>query len=118
MTSPSSSPGPVTSPSASLVPQNPYESAAPLVSTETEINKLAARSKQSFATCAGAAQLHGEITVAFQVLANGTVANAAAVQNTTGDAQLANCLVAIISRWQVSPHQGAPLSFVRPFHYP
>jgi hypothetical protein len=59
----------------------------------------------------------GSIDVALQVLPDGSVINVAAVENTTGNAALASCLVRIISGWRVSPFEGNPMSFVRPFTY-
>lgn len=124
-TSSSSSSGPVTSPSGSAGPtthpQDPYADAtpAPKLTTEQEVEKLYAKSKGTFDRCLGAAgTVHGRIQVAFQVLADGHVANAAAVENSTGNAELGRCLVATISGWAVAPHSSTALSFVKPFNYP
>ncbi|NVB82138.1 MAG: hypothetical protein HOV81_27400 [Kofleriaceae bacterium] len=114
-----SSSGPVTSPS-STTPQDPYADTtpAPKLTTEQEVNKLAASSKSTFDRCAGASEAHGRIQIAFQVLADGRIANAAAVENSTGNTELGRCLVAAISGWTLSPHSGPAQSFVRPFNYP
>jgi hypothetical protein len=110
---------PTTTPTTSSVsgaPEDPY--GAEQVSPQVEIDRLAARSKGAFDRCRqDAGAIHGGITIAFRVLADGRIGNAVAVENTTGDAQLASCLVATIGTWRVSPHDGAPLSFMRSFQY-
>lgn len=95
-------------------PQDPYK--AP--NTEQEIDAAAARSSAAFNRCAADASAHGAIKVAFQVRYDGRVINAAAVENTTGNAELARCLVAEISSWHVSAHNGTTINLVRPFTYP
>ncbi len=95
-------------------PQDPY--AAP--NTEQEIEAQAAGSKADFAACAKDHPGHGSIKVAFQVRYDGRVINAAAVENTTGSSELARCLVAEISSWKVSAHNGTSINMLRPFTYP
>lgn len=117
VTSPS---GPVTSPSGGVpVTSVPTETQPqPKLSTEAEIGALVNRSKASFERCRADQPIAGSIDVAFHVNPDGSIANAAAVENTTGNAELAACLVRIIAGWRVSPFQGNPMSFVRPFTYP
>jgi len=111
---PAPSAGPVTSPSA--IGAAP---AAPARSTQAEIDAQARASRAAFRSCHEAApDAQGAIEVAFRVLADGRVSNVAVVDNTTGNGELARCLERTISSWKVSPHDGAPLSFVRPFSYP
>lgn len=95
-------------------PQDPYQ--AP--NTEQEIDKAAAKSKATFDRCAANHVGHGSIKVAFQVRGDGRVINAAAVENTTANVELARCLVAEISTWHVSAHSGASINLLRPFTYP
>lgn len=109
---PLTSPGPITSPSTDV---DPVPAAQP--STDSEINSLAARSKASFDRCRSDQPASGSVDIAFRVNPDGTVANAAAVANTTNDDELAACLVRIISGWRVSPFEGNAMSFVRPFTY-
>jgi hypothetical protein len=85
---------------------------------DDEIDAAAARSKAAFAGCAADHPGHGAINIAFQVSTDGRVINAAAVENTTGNADLARCLIAEVSKWRVSAHTGAPVSLVRLFTYP
>ena len=99
-------------------PQDPYDPARAL---NSEVDLQALRSQTAFDRCydeANAAQaIHGELSVAFQVLTDGRVANASAVENTTGSAQLGTCLAGIIGRWSFATHPAASSSFVRPFSY-
>jgi len=95
-------------------PQDPYQ--AP--NTEQEIDAAAARSSAAFARCAADQSAHGTIKVAFQVRYDGRVINAAAVENTTGNTELARCVVAEVSSWQVSAHNGTTINMLRPFTYP
>jgi hypothetical protein len=95
-------------------PQDPY--AVP--NTEQELDAAAARSKATFAKCAADHQVRGAIKIAYQVSYDGRVINAAAVENSTGNDALARCLVAEISTWKVSAHNGTALDFLRPFTYP
>ncbi|HEX5059805.1 MAG TPA: hypothetical protein VFV99_10625, partial [Kofleriaceae bacterium] len=95
-------------------PQDPYQ--AP--NTEQEIDAVAARSSAAFARCAAAQSAHGSIKIAFQVRYDGRVINAAAVENTTNNADLARCLVTEISSWHVSAHNGTTINMLRPFTYP
>jgi hypothetical protein len=101
-------------PGAPKEPQDPYQTP----NTEQEIDKAAAKSKAAFDRCAISHIGHGSIKVAFQVQGDGRVINAAAVENTTANAELARCLVAEISTWKVSAHSGASISLLRPFTYP
>lgn len=107
--------GPVTSPSA----LGATTAGPTVVSTKAEVDAKASASRAAFQGCREAAPgAQGTIEVAFRVLADGHVANVAVVENTTGNGELARCLERTISSWKVSPHDGAPLSFVRPFSYP
>jgi TonB family protein len=107
----------VTAPGGHVSPEDPY--AAPTVSIEAEVNQHAARSQGAFDRCLGeAAPVHGTIEIAFRVMADGRVANAAAVENSTGNTELARCLASTIASWRMSAHAGPALDFVRPFHYP
>ena len=95
-------------------PQDPY----PVADTEREIDAAAAKSKAALDRCAAdVGPVQGKIDIAFQVRADGRVANAAAVSNTTGNAELARCLVAEVSSWRVSAHSGAAINMLRPFTY-
>jgi hypothetical protein len=94
-------------------PQDPYPD------PEREIDAAAARSKPAFARCASNhGPAHGAIQIAFQVRSDGKIANAAAVENSTGNSELARCLVAEIASWRVSAHGGATIDMFRPFTYP
>lgn len=96
-------------------PQDPYE--AP--DTAREIERVAGRSNASFERCkTNFGPAHGTIQIAFQIKPDGRVANAAAVENSTGNTDLANCLVTVVSSWRVSAHQGEAINMVRPFTYP
>lgn len=95
-------------------PQDPY--VAP--NTEREVDAAAAHSKAAFDRCASAGDAHGTIKIAFQVRHDGRVINAAPVENSTGNTDLARCLVAEISTWNVSAHNGTSINMVRPFTYP
>ncbi len=109
----SSDPRPVTA--VPSEPQDPYE--AP--DTAREIERLAGRSAASFQRCeSNFGRAHGTIQIAFQVKPDGRVANAAAVENSTGNTDLANCLVTVVSSWRVSAHHGDAINMVRPFTYP
>jgi hypothetical protein len=89
------------------------------VSTESEINAKVMGSHTAFGHCREqAGEVHGDIQIAFRVLGDGHIGNASIVEDTTGSASLAACLRDTISTWNVTPHNGAPLSFVRPFTYP
>lgn len=101
-------------PDAPKEPQDPY----PAPNTEQEIDKAAAKSKAALDRCAATHVGHGSIKVAFQVRGDGRVINAAAVENTTANTELARCLVAEISTWKVSAHSGASINLLRPFTYP
>jgi hypothetical protein len=95
-------------------PQDPY--AVP--NTENEIDDEAARSKAAFAKCGTNHPGRGAIKIAFQVRYDGQVINAAAVENSTGNDDLARCVAGEISTWKVSAHNGSALNFLRPFTYP
>ena len=58
------------------------------------------------------------IKIALQDRGDGRVIKAAAVENTTGNADLARCLITEISSWRVSAHNGAAINLLRPFTYP
>lgn len=95
-------------------PEDPYQTP----NTEQEIERAAAKSKAAFDRCAARSSPHGSIKIALQVRGDGRVINAAAVENTTGSSELAHCLVAEVSTWTVSAHDGAAINLVRPFTYP
>ncbi len=121
-TPPSASSGPVTAPSGPVTSPNgggaePAQPAATPASTASEIEALAQRSAGGFARCKGDAAVAGYIEIAFNVNPDGSVSNASAVENTTGSAELGNCLTRVIAGWRVSPFQGARRSFMRPFSY-
>ena len=78
----------------------------------------AASSRGVFLLCHNnAGEVHGTIHIAFKVLPDGRVVHIAAVENTTGSDQLANCLANTIAAWSFPPHTGEPSEFVRPFNY-
>jgi outer membrane biosynthesis protein TonB len=97
----------------------PTTSQDPHADPAQEIEAAAARSQPAFARCASEhGPARGAITIAFQVRPDGRVANAAAVENSTGNGELARCLVAEIASWRVSAHGGAAINMSRPFTYP
>ena len=99
--------------SVPAAPQDPYPD------PKREVDAAAARSTPVFARCAADhGPARGAIQIAFQVRPDGQIANAAAVENSTGNAELARCLVAEIASWRVSAHGGATLDMFRPFTYP
>jgi outer membrane biosynthesis protein TonB len=87
-----------------------------------EVDRQAARSRNTFARCYDDANaigpIHGSVRIAFQVLPDGTVAHAVPVDNTTGSQLLASCLTSAIAGWTLAPHTGPAAEFVRPFSYP
>lgn len=88
-------------------------------STEAEIATKVMGSRTAFGNCRDqAGEVHGNIDIAFRVLGDGAIGNVSVVEDTTGSATLAACLRDTIATWKVTPHNGAPLSFVRPFTYP
>lgn len=98
-----------------LAPEDPYRPP----DTQREIEALATRSQAAFSRCEGHfGPARGAIQIAFQVRGDGRVIHAAAVENSTGNTDLANCLVAVVSSWRVSAHHGDPINMVRPFNYP
>jgi len=107
--------GPKVVTSVPTQPVDPY----PVADMAKEIDAAAAKSKSSFDRCAtDAGSVQGSIKIAFQVRADGHVINAAAVENSTGDAELARCLVTEVSTWRVSAHDGAAINLLRSFSYP
>ena len=114
-TSKPSGSGPVTHPSSG--PEDPYGDAQVAFDLDTETSRLAAASNHSFARCE-TATVHGSVKIAFQVLPDGSVQHATAVENTTGDPALAQCLASVISAWRYTAHAGAVVNFMRPFNYP
>jgi hypothetical protein len=100
--------------SVPTTPQDPY--LAP--NTEREIDAAAASSKAAFARCAADHPAQGALKIAFQVRGDGRVINASAVENSTGNAELARCVSAEVSTWRVSAHDGAAINMLRPFTYP
>jgi coiled-coil-helix-coiled-coil-helix domain-containing protein 2 len=100
--------------SVPTTPQDPY--LAP--NTEREIDAAAASSKAAFAKCAADHPAQGALKIAFQVRGDGRVINASAVENSTGNAELARCVSAEVSTWRVSAHDGAAINMLRPFTYP
>jgi hypothetical protein len=91
---------------------------APTPNPQQEIDALAAGAKASFAQCAADYPAHGSIKIAFQVRPDGRVSNVAAVENATGNTDLARCLIVEISSWRVTAHNGAAINMLRPFTYP
>ena len=101
--------------SVPTAPVDPYSQP----DTGKEIEAAAAGSKKAFARCATeAGSVQGTIKIALQVRHDGHVINAAAVENTTNDGELARCLVSEVSTWRVSAHNGAALNLLRVFNYP
>ncbi len=95
-----------------LDPQDPSDD------LENEIDLAASRSRAELDRCHTAAgAVHGAIRIAFEVLPDGHVTHAAAVENTTGSTQLADCLSAAVGRWAFAVHPAQPTDFVRPFSY-
>jgi hypothetical protein len=121
VTSPSSGPAPAKTEEPKRVDGVPTQPVDPYPKTDTnqEIEAAAGASKPAFARCvAQAGEVHGSIKVALQVRSDGHVINAAAVENTTGDAELGRCLVSEVSTWRVSAHDGAAINLLRTFNYP
>jgi TonB family protein len=60
--------------------------------------------------------LSGKVVVEFSIQTSGRVSGASAAQNTTGDAQLASCVVGVIRRlrWNPGPEDGA-VTYSYPF---
>jgi TonB family protein len=87
---------------------------------ETQLARHTAESKAAFDRCAVAAgaDLHGSVKIAFRVLEDGSVANAVAVEDSTGMPTLGQCLAQTITAWRFTPHSGAPINSVRAFNYP
>ncbi|MGE5185585.1 MAG: hypothetical protein ACM31C_26170, partial [Acidobacteriota bacterium] len=95
-----------------LDPQDPYDD------LENEIDLAASRSQAELARCRqSAGDVHGAIRIAFEVLPDGHVTHTAAVENSTGSSQLADCLAAAVARWTFAVHPAQPTDFVRPFSY-
>jgi hypothetical protein len=101
------------SPAAKLDPQDPY------ATLDNEIDLTASRSQPAFDRCrASAPDVHGSIRIAFEVTPDGRVAHPAAVANTTGSAELADCIAQTIGGWTFAVHPAQATDFVRPFAYP
>ena len=87
----------------------------------SEVDLATERTRTEFDACyagaGGARMVHGSVTVAFRVVADGRVANAAAVENTTASREVAACLVAAIGRWTFVARPSVPASFSRTFTY-
>jgi hypothetical protein len=114
-TATSDEPRPVSS--IPTTPQDPY--ADPEQEARQEIEAVAARSKPAFDRCASEhGPARGAITIAFRVKPDGRVANAAAVENSTGNGELARCLAAEIASWRVSAHGGPAINIFWPFTFP
>lgn len=50
--------------------------------------------------------LEGRVTIRFAIGGSGAVLSSAPTQNTTGDADVANCIATAVSRWRFPPPQG------------
>jgi hypothetical protein len=106
------------SPSGSDEPDATAEVAA-------DLDRIASHSKPIFDHCYSTATkalpadqpLSGTLKIAFQVLPDGKIAHAAAVQNTTGSEQLASCMVNEVGGWVLHPHTGATIDFARDFAF-
>lgn len=110
---------PEPAPASARRPTAPATPPAKTVSTEAEIATKVMGSRTAFGHCREqAGEVHGNIDIAFRVLGDGGVGNVSIVEDTTGSPTLAACLRDTIATWKVTPHNGAPLSFVRPFTYP
>ena len=111
---------PPTKPKKLVAPAGPVDPYA--VDLGAEIDHQTTSSRPAFARCykdaTTSGALHGQIRIAFQILANGLVSHASAVDNTTGSDALASCLAGAINGWTFSAHAGEPIGFVRPFAYP
>ena len=83
-----------------------------------EIDAKIAHAKSVFAHCGEQFPGKGIVQIAMQVRADGKVINVAAVTNSTGNPQLAQCIGVEIASWTVSPHSGDPVNLFRPFTYP
>lgn len=122
VTSPTTSPstGPTTSPNGPITDPGHDDSAAPAgFDLKGEANKLAAGSNDLFTRCLGAAgKVHGQIKIAYQVNPDGTVTHPFAVENSTSNDQLGQCLADVIATWRFSAHAGEVQNAVRPFTYP
>jgi hypothetical protein len=94
----------------------PAPAAAP--SPSDEIDAKIAKAKSVFAHCGEQFPGKGIVQIAMQVRADGKVINVAAVENSTGNPQLAQCIGVEIASWTVSPHSGDPVNLFRPFTYP
>ena len=106
-----------TSVAAASSPADPYAGAAEL-DLAAQVDAALARVHGQIAKCGQDAAAHGQIRIAFQVLPDGHIAHAAAVENATGVASLATCLTGVISSITTSPHSGGATDFMRPFSYP
>jgi hypothetical protein len=100
-------------------PQDPYDSAHAL---SNEVELQGDRTRTDFERCVDQAlqiaPVHGAIRVSFEVATDGRVSKVKAVQNTTGAAGLATCLVSTIAAWSFATHPTHAMTFVRPFTYP
>lgn len=59
-----------------------------------------------------APDLHGRVALRFTIAANGSVAQASVRENTTGNAQLAQCLVTRLKNWQFPEPKGGGIVIV------
>lgn len=99
-----------------VVPPAPAPAAAP--SPADEIDAKIAHAKSVFAHCGEQFPGKGIVQIALQVRPDGKVINVAAVENSTGNPRLAQCIGVEIASWTVSPHSGEPVDLFRPFTYP
>src|SRR5262249_34229858 len=107
---------PVPIAAAAAVPPDPYSGGTDL---DAEGAKRVTPHQADLARCTETmGAVHGQIKIAFQVLASGEVAHAAAVENTTGSQALGSCLASVLGTWTFASHPGEPTNFVRPFAYP
>jgi hypothetical protein len=61
--------------------------------------------------------VQGAITFAFQVVSDGSARNVAAVENSTGSPDLAQCIAREISSWRVTAFSGGPQDFARTLRF-
>ena len=85
---------------------------------DNEIELAATRSQAVFSKCAEAAQPHGTIRVAFQVVPDGQTSHVSVIEDSTGQSSVSSCLVATIQRWSFAVHPSVTRDFVRSFTYP
>lgn len=95
------------------------------LSLADQLERQSSRSKARFDRCytqttkalPADQALAGDVEVAFQILPDGRVANAAVVHDTTGSTALGQCLLTVVTSWTFSSNATGALDFVRSFHF-